>query len=58
MSQENVEIVRELYEGWQRGETGLDKLDPEISMVESATLPGAASAYGVEAVERATSELR
>jgi ketosteroid isomerase-like protein len=52
MSQENVEIVRELYEGWQRGETGLDKLDPEISMVESATLPGAASAYGVEAVER------
>jgi hypothetical protein len=39
MSQENVEIVRSLYEGWLRGEIGLDKLDPEISMVESETLP-------------------
>jgi ketosteroid isomerase-like protein len=52
MSQENVEIVRSLYEGWLRGEIGLDKLDPEISMMESETLPGAASAYGIEAVER------
>ena len=52
MSQENVELVRSLYEGSLRGELGLDKLDPEISMVESETLPGAASAYGIEAVER------
>jgi ketosteroid isomerase-like protein len=52
MSQENVELVRSLYAGWLRGEIGIDKLDPEISMVESATLPGAASAHGVEAVER------
>ncbi len=52
MSQENVELVRSLYEGALRGELGLDKLDPEISMVESETLPGAASAYGIEAVER------
>ena len=52
MSQENVEIVRRIYEGWLRGEIGLDKLDPEISMVESQVLPGAASAYGIEAVER------
>ena len=52
MSQENVEIVRSLYGGWLRGEIGLDKLDPEISMVESDTLPGAVSAYGIEAVER------
>ena len=52
MSQENVDIVRRLYEGWLRGDPGLDKLDPEISMVESATLPGAVSAYGLEAVER------
>jgi ketosteroid isomerase-like protein len=52
MSQENVEIVRSLYEGWLRGEIGLDKLDPEISMMESETLPGAASAHGIEAVER------
>jgi uncharacterized protein len=52
VSQENVEIVRSIYEGWLRGEIGLDKLDPEVSMVESETLPGAASAYGIEAVER------
>jgi uncharacterized protein len=52
MSQENVELVRSLYEGWLRGEIGLDKLDPEISMVESETLPGAVSAYGIQAVER------
>jgi ketosteroid isomerase-like protein len=52
MSQENVEIVRSLYEGWLRGEIGLDKLDPEMSMVESETLPGVASAHGIEAVER------
>jgi ketosteroid isomerase-like protein len=52
MSQENVELVRSVYEGWLRGEIGLDKLDPEISMVESGALPGAASAYGIEAVER------
>jgi len=52
MSQENVELVRSLYDGWLHGELGIDKLDAEISMVESATLPGAASAYGIEAVER------
>jgi ketosteroid isomerase-like protein len=52
MSQENVEVVRSLYDGWLRGEIGLDKLDPQVSMVESGTLPGAASAHGIEAVER------
>jgi uncharacterized protein len=52
MSQENVEVIRSLYEGWLRGEIGLGKLDREISMVESETLPGAASAHGIEAVER------
>jgi ketosteroid isomerase-like protein len=52
MSQENVELIRSLYDGWLRGEPGLDKLDPEISMVESSTLPGAVSASGIEAVER------
>jgi ketosteroid isomerase-like protein len=52
MSQENVEVIRSLYDGWLRGEMGLDKLDLEISMVESTTLPGAVSAHGVVAVER------
>jgi ketosteroid isomerase-like protein len=52
MSQENVELVRSLYEGWLRGDLGLDKLDPEISMVESAAVPGAANVTGVDGVER------
>jgi uncharacterized protein len=52
MSKENVEIVRSLYEGWLRGEVGLDRLDPEIAMFESTTLPGAASAVGIDAVRR------
>jgi ketosteroid isomerase-like protein len=52
MSQENVEVIRSIYDGWLRAETGTDKLDPEITMLESTTLPGAASARGIEAVER------
>jgi ketosteroid isomerase-like protein len=52
MSQENVELIRSLYEGWLNGEMGLDKLDPEIAMFESSTLPGAASAVGLDAVQR------
>ncbi len=52
MSRENVEIVRSVYAAWLRGDIALDMLDPEISMVESATLPGAASAHGIDAVER------
>jgi uncharacterized protein len=52
MSQENVEIVRSIYDAWLRGEGGIDRLDPEISMVESTTIPGAVSVHGIEAVER------
>jgi ketosteroid isomerase-like protein len=52
MSQENVELIRSLYDDWLRGAIGRDKLDPDISMVESTTLPGAVSASGIEAVER------
>jgi uncharacterized protein len=52
VSEENVEIVRSLYEGWLRGDLGLDKLDPDIAMIESAAVPGAASVIGIDAVER------
>jgi ketosteroid isomerase-like protein len=52
MSQQNVELVRSLYEDWKRGEPGLEKFDPEISMIESAALPGAVSAEGIDAVRR------
>ncbi len=52
MSRENLEIVREIYEAWMSGDWAYDRLDPEIAMVESQTLPGAASAFGLEAVQR------
>ncbi len=52
MSQANVEIIRSLYEDWLRGNMGLDRLDPEISMVESDVLPGSVSVHGFDAVRR------
>jgi hypothetical protein len=52
VSQENVELVRAIYEGWLCGEMGLDRFDPEIAMFESTTLPGAASAVGIDAVRQ------
>src|ERR1700680_3657508 len=52
MSQENVEIIRAIYDAWLDGGMALDKFDPEIAMVESETIPGAPSAYGIDAVRR------
>src|SRR5947208_6418473 len=52
MSQENVETIRALYDDWLRGDMGLARMDPEISMFESTTLPGAVSAIGIAAVRR------
>ena len=52
MSEESVEVIRSLYEDWLRGDMRFDRLDPEISMVESAALPGAVSARGIDAVKR------
>jgi ketosteroid isomerase-like protein len=52
VSQENVEIVRLIFDAWLRGDMATDKLDPEITMIESSTIPGATSAYGIDAVRR------
>jgi ketosteroid isomerase-like protein len=52
MSQENVELVRSIYDDWLRGDMALDKFDPEITMVESEAIPGVPSAYGIDAVRR------
>jgi ketosteroid isomerase-like protein len=52
MSHENVELIRAIYEDWLRGELALDRFDPEITMVESETIPGATSARGIDAVRR------
>ncbi len=52
MSQENVELIRAVYDGWLAGDPGYERLDPEIAMVESNSLPGAVEAYGIQAVRR------
>jgi ketosteroid isomerase-like protein len=52
VSQENVDIIRSIYDDWLRGEWATDKFDPEIAMVESETIPGATSAHGIDAVRR------
>jgi ketosteroid isomerase-like protein len=52
VSQENVEIVRLIFDAWLRGDMASDKLDPAIAMIESSSIPGATSAYGIDAVRR------
>ena len=52
MSRENVATIRALYGDWLRGDMALDRMDPEISMFEADTIPGAASAVGIDAVRR------
>lgn len=52
MAQENVEIIRAVYEGWLAGDPGYEHFDPEIAMVESKALPGAVEAHGIDEVRR------
>ena len=46
MSQENVEIVRELYAGWVRGDfsVGREHFDPDVEFATSG--PPTASPFG------------
>src|SRR6188508_3263613 len=52
MSEENVDVIRALYDGWLAGDPGYEHMDPEIVMTESKALPGAVEAYGIDAVRR------
>jgi ketosteroid isomerase-like protein len=52
MSQQNIEVVRAIYDDWLRGGMSIDKFDPEIAMVESKTIPRAPVACGIDAVRR------
>jgi ketosteroid isomerase-like protein len=52
LSQDNVAVVRAIYDDWLSGASPIDKFDPEIAMIESATLPGAVAAQGIDAVRR------
>jgi ketosteroid isomerase-like protein len=52
MSQQNVEIVRRLYEGWARGDfSESDGFDPEVEF-EMPDWPEAAKARGLDAMRR------
>lgn len=53
MSQENVEIVREVYDGWMRGDFSAgDAFDPEIEFVMT-DWPEGTAVHGLEAMARA-----
>jgi ketosteroid isomerase-like protein len=50
MSQENVEVVRNVYEGWRQGDfrAGVDVLDPLVLFVLPPEFPDAGTYLGVE----------
>jgi ketosteroid isomerase-like protein len=52
MSEQNVEIIRAIYDDWLAGDMALDRFDPEITMVDSETIPGGSSVEGIDAVRR------
>ncbi|MBA2764074.1 MAG: nuclear transport factor 2 family protein [Thermoleophilaceae bacterium] len=57
MSQENVEIVRLMYDAWHRGdfETSLSYFDPEVEWIEPPDNPGGRTRHGHEGVAGAVS---
>ena len=52
MSQENVDALRAVYEGWARGEfrAGMELYDPHIVLVSHPDLPDAGRYVGVESI--------
>jgi ketosteroid isomerase-like protein len=52
MSEENVEIVRAVYERWSEGDfrASADLLDPHVALVLGSEFPDAGMHSGVEAV--------
>ena len=55
MSQANVEIVRDFYAAWDRGDMPfiLDRCDPQIVIVQPSELPDSRSYHGLEGVHEA-----
>ncbi len=54
MSQENVELLRRVYDEWAKGNlsAGLDLLDPHIVYVNRPSLLDSATCYGLEEMQR------
>ena len=55
MSKENVEIVRRMYDAWERGdyESALAYFHPDVEWSEPPDNPGARTWHGHEGVQRA-----
>jgi ketosteroid isomerase-like protein len=52
MSQENVEVVRRVYEGWSRGDfSGADAFDPDVEF-EMVDWPHPARSRGLDEMRR------
>ena len=45
MSQENVEIVRRIYEAWNEGDPGLRHIHPDIEMQQTAGFVGTGGTF-------------
>jgi ketosteroid isomerase-like protein len=54
MSQKNVEIVRQIYEGWGRGDfrAGVELYDPYVLLVLRAEFPDARAYCGPEEIRK------
>jgi ketosteroid isomerase-like protein len=54
MSQENVEVVRRIYEGWGRGDfrAGTELYDPYVLLVLRSGFPDAGAYCGLEEIRR------
>jgi hypothetical protein len=53
MSQENVEVIRTIYERWNRNDLGSDLFNPEVEIRQMASLLDTAES-GVQHVSRAS----
>ena len=56
MSQENVEAIRRIYDGWAGGdfEASVDVLDPHVVLVMSPEFPDSGTYLGLEGVAEYT----
>ena len=58
MSEENVEVVRRIYEAWNSGDLGLELFDPSFELHQTSTMLDSASVFrGHDGLLRAAQEI-
>jgi ketosteroid isomerase-like protein len=58
MSEENVDIVRRIYEAWNSTDPGFELFDPSFELHQGASLPGSAGVFrGHDGMLQAAQEL-